>query len=129
MMSHRRVVGRGAGGSHCRDSVYTRLSHSSHASTALDPGPDDLLTGCVRGFGPRVAAQSLAGVYAARDLSRSLLQRLIDVGDDVPDILDPYRQPDEVVRHSRGFSLFGAELLMGGARGVNHQRSRVSDVG
>jgi hypothetical protein len=59
----------------------------------------------------------------------SLPQRLIQIGDQITRILDPNREPDQLRRDPRGSLLLGAELLVGGGRGVDDQRLRVSHVG
>jgi hypothetical protein len=57
-----------------------------------------------------------------------LLQGLIDVGQDVVDVLEAYRQPDEVGRYASGELLLCRELLVRGGGRVDGQAARVAHV-
>ena len=56
-------------------------------------------------------------------------ERLVEVRDDVVDVLEPDREPDEVVRHARGRLLLVGQLLVGGRGRMDDQRLRVAHVG
>ena len=62
------------------------------------------------------------------DFSRRL-QRLVEIGDDVVDMLDADRQPDIVVGHAGRLLLLGRELRVGGGRRMDGERARVADIG
>jgi len=57
------------------------------------------------------------------------LNRLVEVGDNIADVLDANREPDQFGRDA-GISLFfHGELLVGGRGRVNDERFGVADVG
>ena len=56
-------------------------------------------------------------------------QRLVEVGDEVVDVLEADRQPDEVVGHAGPILVLGAQLRVGRPGRVDDQRLGVADVG
>src|SRR4029453_4315327 len=54
---------------------------------------------------------------------------LVEVGQDVVRVLEPDREPHQVLGHTGGALLVRLELLVGGGRRVDDQRARIADVG
>ena len=50
-----------------------------------------------------------------------LIQRLIEIGDNVVDMFDPDREPDIAVRDAGGQLIFRRKLAVGRAGGMNRQ--------
>ncbi len=61
--------------------------------------------------------------------SRRRLQRLVEIGEDVVDVLDADGQANVIVGDAGRQLLFGRELRVGGARRMDGERARVADVG
>ena len=61
-------------------------------------------------------------------LGSGLGESLIDVGDDIIDMLDPYRKADEVFRHARPRQFVRSQLAMGRRCRVTCERFGVADV-
>lgn len=61
-------------------------------------------------------------------LARRGLQRLLQIGDDVVDVLDADGEPDEFRARTRGFLRFRRQLLVGRARRMDDEGFRVADV-
>ncbi len=54
---------------------------------------------------------------------------LVDIGDDVGDVLDAYRESDEVGGYAGFAQLLVGELTVGVAGGVEHARAGVGHMG
>ena len=74
----------------------------------------------------RAAASSLL----RGDLRRARrLQRMVEVGEDVVDVLDADRQAHVAVRHAGGELVLGRKLRVGRRRRMDGELARVADVG
>jgi hypothetical protein len=58
-----------------------------------------------------------------------LTQRLVEIGQDVVDVLDPDAESDIVLAHATGRLLARVELRLGRGRGVDGGAAGVTDIG
>src|SRR5271156_1657280 len=77
-----------------------------------------------------------ATLNSMRDLLRRPWQRLLrgperlrQVFENVVGLPQPHREPDHVLADPRGGELLGAQLLVRGAGGMDHQGLGIADVG
>jgi hypothetical protein len=80
----------------------------------------------IRGRPTQPWCETTAGWLSSR--LRRRLQRLVEIGDDIVDMLDPDRETDIAVRHAGRELVFRRKLAVRGAGRMDRQGARVTDI-